>query len=123
MTPIVSVYTADSPEALAKCRPCVVAGLMAQRATADALERRYVPMLPPIPEGSPMSPEPTAPSVSPPAARPAGRPLPHRLGVLGLVWLLGNSAALPLLWAQVTAAQHNSRTAAVSTPDTRLEAA
>lgn len=34
---------------------------------------------------------------------------PHRSGALGLVWLLGNSAAVPLLWMQVSAAQHDTR--------------
>lgn len=43
------------------------------------------------------------------ASRAAG---PHRSGVLGLVWLLGNSAAVPLLWMQVAACQHDTRPAA-----------
>ncbi|WUD72100.1 hypothetical protein OG937_10580 [Streptomyces sp. NBC_00510] len=32
--------------------------------------------------------------------------------MLGLVWLLGNSAAVPLLWMQVAACQHDTRPAA-----------
>lgn len=119
VTPVVTVYAADVPAARAKCRACLVTGLVAQRATAAALERPYVPSLPPIPEGSLVSPEPASTSVLTPAVRPAGRPLPHWIGVLGLVWILGNSAALPLLWAQVTSAQHDRPTSAVNTPDAK----
>ncbi|MFF7216062.1 hypothetical protein ACFZAU_36930 [Streptomyces sp. NPDC008238] len=119
VTPFVTVYAADTATARAKCQPCVVTGLVAQRATAAALERPYVPTLPPIPEGSLMSPEPAATSVLSPAVRPAARPLPHRIGVLGLVWILGNSAALPLLWAQVTSAQHDRPPSAINAPDTK----
>ncbi|MFF3253884.1 hypothetical protein ACFYWP_23395 [Actinacidiphila glaucinigra] len=47
---------------------------------------------------------------------------PHRSGVLGLVWLLGNSAAVPLLWTQVAAAQHDTRPPpALSAPDVATE--
>ncbi|MET9881313.1 hypothetical protein ABZZ36_43100 [Actinacidiphila glaucinigra] len=117
VTPVVAVYVADTPTAWAKCRACVVTGLVAQRGTAAALERLYVPTLPPIPEGSLMSPQRASTSVWSFAVRPAGRPVPHRIGVLGLVWILGNTAALPLLWAQVTSAQHDRPPSAVNTPD------
>ncbi|SNT19392.1 hypothetical protein SAMN05216252_11661 [Actinacidiphila glaucinigra] len=53
------------------------------------------------------------------ASRDAG---PHRSGVLSLVWLLGNSAAVPLLWMQVAAAQHDIRPpTALSSPDVAIE--
>lgn len=132
MTPIVSVYAAGFPAALAKCRACMVASLINQRATAAALQRPYTPALPPIPEGSLMSPVTALRTTTRQAEQPAThraapprncRPAPHRFGVLGLVWLLGNSAALPLLWAQVATAQHDGASSALSTSDSNAEAA
>ncbi|WP_265737410.1 hypothetical protein [Actinacidiphila glaucinigra] len=42
--------------------------------------------------------------------------------MLSLVWLLGNSAAVPLLWMQVAAAQHDIRPpTALSSPDVAIE--
>ncbi|MFD8079101.1 hypothetical protein ACFV3E_41435 [Streptomyces sp. NPDC059718] len=126
VTPIVTVYPPGPPAALAKCRACMAAGLITQRATAAALQRPYSPALPPIPEGHLMPPAAALPATTArPAAQSANRavtssrsrPVPHRLGVLGLVWILGNSAALPLLWAQVTTAQHDGPSSAASTPD------
>ncbi|MDX2851179.1 hypothetical protein [Actinacidiphila glaucinigra] len=131
VTPIVTVYPPGPPAALAKCRTCMAAGLITQRATAAALQRPYTPTLPPIPEGHLMPPAAALRTTARPAAQPTNRPAPpsgsrtapHRLGVLGLVWLLGNSAALPLLWAQVTTAQHNNAPTAASTPDVTTNAA
>ncbi|MDX2650470.1 hypothetical protein PV341_44370, partial [Streptomyces sp. PA03-1a] len=43
VTPIVTVYPPGPPAALAKCRACMAAGLITQRATAAALQRPYSP--------------------------------------------------------------------------------
>ncbi|WP_326569950.1 hypothetical protein OIE69_00510 [Actinacidiphila glaucinigra] len=132
VTPIVTVYPPGPPAALAKCRACMAAGLITQRATAAALQRPYSPALPPIPEGHLMPPAAAIPATTArPATQPTNRPAPpsgnrtapHRLGVLGLVWILGNSAALSLLWAQVTTTQHNNTPTAASTPDVTPNAA
>lgn len=74
VTPIVTVYPPGPPAALAKCRTCMVAGLITQRATAAALQRPYTPTLPPIPEGHPMPPAAALPTVPHQASHQTARP-------------------------------------------------
>ncbi|MEU4097634.1 hypothetical protein [Streptomyces sp. NPDC026673] len=72
----------------------------------------------------PTTTRPAHPPTTHQAVPPQGsRTAPHRLGILGIVWILGNSAALPLLWTQVTTAQHSSAPTAASTPDDTPSAA